>query len=129
MDTDERPHGPYGTEAEARTGAAPLLAAFEQADGDGKMTDAVRQARRQAASEYLTGTLNRAGVELGAYDAQIADSLTTGEAEALAVIVGWIERAHADGCAEAQVNVAPTGPTSTGSARANLEAEFPDTEA
>jgi hypothetical protein len=129
MDTDDRPHGPYGTEAEARTGAAPLLAALKGAEGGGKTTGAAQQSRRRAAADYLTGTLNRAGVELGAYDTQVADSLTTGEPEALAVIVGWIERAHADGCAEAQVNVAPTDPTTTGTARADLEAEFPDTEA
>jgi hypothetical protein len=128
MDTEDRLHGPYGTEADARTGAAPLLAAFKQADGGGKMTDASQQARRRAAAEYLTGTLDRAGVEVGAYEAQIADSLSTGEPEALAVIVGWIERAHADGCAEAQVNVAPSGPASTGAAQAGLEAEFPDPE-
>ena len=130
MDTEDcRPHGPYDTEADARTGAAQLLAAFEQAGSGGDTSDAARQARREAAAGYLTGALGKAGVALGAFDARVADSLTMSEPETLAVLVGWIERAHADGCAEAEVNVAP-GETasSTGDAPAALEAEFPDPE-
>ena len=126
MDTDERPNGPYDSEADARAGAAALFAALEKA-GTGGSGDAARQ----AAATYLTGALGKAGVGLGAYDARIADALTTSDPETLAVIVGWIERAHADGCAEAEVNVAPTDrdeTRSTGAAPAALEAEFPDPE-
>jgi hypothetical protein len=121
MDTDDRRlNGPYDTDADARAGAAPLLAALAKAGADGKKT---------AASGYLTGVLGRSGVELGAYDTRIAEWLATQEPETQAVVVGWVHRAHADGCAEAEVNLAPKAQKSTGSAPARLEAEFPDTEA
>lgn len=125
---DRRPTGPYDTEADARAGAAPLLAAIEKTGSGAAATDAARQARRQASADYVTRALGKAGVKLGAYDASVADKLGAWEPDTLAVIVGWIERAHAEGCADAEVNVPSDDPTSVGAAPAALEAEFPDPE-
>jgi hypothetical protein len=49
----------------------------------------------------VTGALGAAGVELGAYDERIAAWLTTWDPETVAVVLGWVERAHAAGRAGA----------------------------
>lgn len=97
-DQTSGPHGPYDTEADARAGAAELLAAIEQATRPGPMTDATRAARRAARVDYLEAAITAAGVETGAYDQRITTWLADmWEPETLAVVVGLLERAHAAG--------------------------------
>jgi hypothetical protein len=110
-------NGPYDTEAQAHSDAAPLLAAAGSDAGEARV-------------RYVMEAVAAAGVEAGAFDRRIGSWLgETAEPEALAVIAGWIRRAHAAGCAEAELNLAPSEPASPGSAEVELEAEFPDPEA
>ena len=119
-------NGPYETEAEAHADAAPLLAAIGLLERDSAAADDASQARGQ----YLMDAVAATGVEAGAFDRRIGAWLgESAEPETLAVVVGWIKRAHAAGCAEAELNLEPCGPTSTGAAPAELDAEFPDPEA
>ena len=119
-------NGPYETEAEAQADAAPLLAAIGLLDRGDAASDDVREARFR----YLMDAVEATGVETGAFERRIGTWLgETAEPETLAVVVGWVKRAHAAGCAEAEFNLAPEGPTATGAAPVGLEAEFPDPEA
>lgn len=96
-DQTSGPHGPYETEADARAGAADLLAAIDRATV-GPSTDATRAARRAARVDYIEGAITAAGVETGAYDHRITTWLADmWEPETLAVVVGLLERAHAAG--------------------------------
>lgn len=118
-------NGPYDTEEQAREGAAPLLAAIGSPDAGGSSKAGIQQ----AAVRYLMDAIAATGVESGAYDRRIGTWLgETAGAEALAVVVGWIQRAHAAGCAQAELNLAPSEPAAPGSAAVELEAEFPDPE-
>lgn len=118
-------NGPYETEAEAHAGARPLLAAMGLLDRGENAADEVAGAR----VHYLMDAVAATGVETGAYEQQIGAWLgESAEPETLAVIVGWVKRAHAAGCADAELELAPEGPTSAGAAPVELEAEFPDSE-
>lgn len=97
-DQTSGPHGPYETADAARADAAAALEAPVTRPYD---ADADRAARRTARYRYLGAALAAAGVETGAYDAEICAWLAGWEPETLAVVVGLIERAHAAGRAAA----------------------------
>jgi hypothetical protein len=114
MSGQRRPYGPYDTAHEALAAAAALTAAIRAADpGYGPMTESIRAARWQARVDYLTSTLNSAGVQLGDYDRRIAVWLADGETETLQVLVGWIERAHGAGLAAGDETAEPPSTVST----------------
>jgi len=89
------PHGPYNTRKQARTDGRPLRDAIDAANPhDDPMTDAIRDAARKAAADYVTGRLTRLGVELGEFDQRVAAWLADWEPEVVAVVLGWAVRAR-----------------------------------
>ena len=92
------PGGPYETRSEARTDAQPLHDTMNALDPhDTRDRAAAREAQRTAATDHVTAHLTRHGVRLGAYDEHIAAWLTTWEPETVAVVLGWVQRAHQAG--------------------------------
>jgi hypothetical protein len=83
--------GPLETEAQARELPAvrAVYDAFGAGTGAGKM--AVHNRR------LLGRALEAAGVDMGRYDDRIAEWLSQWEPQTVAVIAGWVTRAHAAG--------------------------------
>ena len=81
------PPGPFETEREARELPAvrAVYEAFRADPGLGKMTPHIHR--------MLLDALAAAGVDLGAYDHQIAEWLANWEPQTVAVIAGWVTRA------------------------------------
>jgi hypothetical protein len=80
--------GPFQTEREAL--ALPMVrAAYDAITGPGT-------ADRECLA-IITSALDAAGVELGDYDRRIAHWLTGWEPQVIAVIAGWVTRAHQSG--------------------------------
>ncbi|HZP53867.1 hypothetical protein, partial [Actinocrinis sp.] len=93
------PGGPYESRQQASIDGQPLRDAVNAATGehDGPLTDAEYDAMRQAATDYLTTRLTRFGVELGVFDQRIAAWMADWEPHVVAVILGWVQRAHQAG--------------------------------
>lgn len=94
------PGGPYKTRRDAAVDTKPLSDAVDAQDpdeDDDADADTVREARRNAAAGYVTGRLAHLGVDLGAFDEKIAARVAEWEPEAVAVILGWAQRARAAG--------------------------------
>ena len=79
-------HG-YDTEEQARADAAEMIER-------GRETWELGANARQVRADYLAAALIDAGIELGAYDAQIIGWLSGWEPETVQVIIRWIEQAH-----------------------------------
>ena len=79
--------GPYETEREARE------AARQAAGSDSPRVYVSSRANRA----MLTGAVDSAGVQLGAWDKRIVDWLAGWEPETVAVVAGLITRAHEAG--------------------------------
>jgi hypothetical protein len=83
------PGGPYETEQQTR---ADVACVYEQS-----RRSTLRDALAEANYAYLINACERAGVELGRYDARILTWLANWEPETCAVVAGLICRSHAVG--------------------------------
>jgi hypothetical protein len=84
-------HGPYATQT----------AAVHDAIGVYRASQAERRAgvAEQVNHAVLGSALSAAGVELAAFDHDILARLADWAPEAVQAVVGWVERAHAEGAA------------------------------
>ncbi len=88
---------PFETEAQVRElpEVQAIYAAFDRDPGVGKMAPHNHR--------LLDEALTAAGVELGAYDRRILSWLAGWEPQTVAVVVGWVARAHRPELEEARV--------------------------
>lgn len=86
--------GPFETEwqVSAEPAVRAVCEAFDADPGAGKMAPHNRR--------MLGRALEAAGVEMGRYDDRIVEWLSRWEPETVAVVAGWIARAHAAGQAK-----------------------------
>lgn len=92
-------HGPYNSDAAARADVAGVYDAARRSNEPGILA--------QINEGLLLGALGAGGVTLGDYDRHAAGWLASWEPEIVAaVVVGWIERAHAAGRATERANIA-----------------------
>ena len=95
-------NGPYETEAQAFAAAEPMRERLRQAyNYPGQMTEETRAARHAVKVRYVADILEAAGVGLGAHDGDIVRWIArVRQPETIAVLLDWIERAHAAALAE-----------------------------
>lgn len=105
MDERHTVHGPYDTDSAAMRDAAHVYQAargHRYAPADMQALSPVHAVARIPVADrinegLLLAALTSAGVELGAYDRQIAGWFSGWEPSIVQVVIGWIERAHAAG--------------------------------
>lgn len=80
--------GPFETDTQVRElpEVQAVYAAFDRDPGVGKMAPHLRR--------LLGEALETAGVDMGRYDDRIAEWLSQWEPQTVAVIAGWVTRAH-----------------------------------